>query len=244
MTEQAVERQELAYTYEDLDALGAEAAAAVALLWLARPHLDFDEWVGLVVRALVNFILRGESIGLALGGALPAVDAALIPTGETRRRPAPDSFRPYTDGYSLSPGWRVDPVDLEKRLRIAVETLAGQIPPDAQAGPVLRPVERLASDEPIRAAQAGLQQGRVDAGGSGGYRRGVNPDCCELCFWLWKEGYVYPITHPMHRHIGCRCIPVPTTDAVGRHELSPDDRGLLETLYDNYIRNEKGTGNE
>jgi hypothetical protein len=44
-----------------------------------------------------------------------------------------------------------------------------------------------------------------------GYVRGLSPTACELCEWLWKEGYVYPADQPMHRHPGCTCIPIPTT---------------------------------
>lgn len=68
-----------------------------------------------------------------------------------------------------------------------------------------------------------------------GYRRGINPGCCELCFWLWKEGRVYPIDQPMHRHTGCRCVPVPTTDPVGRWSLSNEEQQLLEALYERYV---------
>jgi len=68
-----------------------------------------------------------------------------------------------------------------------------------------------------------------------GYRRGINPDACELCFWLWKEGYVYPITQPMHRHTGCRCIPVPTTDPVGRWAMTSAEQTMLDTMYERYV---------
>lgn len=72
-----------------------------------------------------------------------------------------------------------------------------------------------------------------------GYRRGINPGCCELCFWLWKEGRVYPIDQPMHRHIGCRCVPVPTTDPVGRWALSDEEIRLLHDLYERYVNEEE-----
>lgn len=74
-----------------------------------------------------------------------------------------------------------------------------------------------------------------------GYRRGVNPGCCELCFWLWKEGRVYDIDQPMHRHVGCRCVPVPTTDPVGRWALSAKETELLAALYDRYVTNKETT---
>lgn len=107
-------------------------------------------------------------------------------------------------------------------------------------------VERIARDEPIQAAQRGYQDGLRAAGPTRvkpilGYRRRINPDACELCYWLWKEGYVYPIDQPMHRHTGCRCVPVPTTDPVGKWKLSPADEALFESLYEKYSapRNER-----
>ena len=38
----------------------------------------------------------------------------------------------------------------------------------------------------------------------------------------------------MHRHIGCRCVPVPTTDPVGRWKMSDDEQKLLTDLYAKY----------
>lgn len=47
-----------------------------------------------------------------------------------------------------------------------------------------------------------------------GYRRGLNAGACELCLWLYKDGYVYPTDQPMHRHTGCQCVQEPTTENV------------------------------
>lgn len=47
-----------------------------------------------------------------------------------------------------------------------------------------------------------------------GYRRGLNAGACELCLWLYKDGYVYPTGQPMHRHTGCQCVQEPTTEKV------------------------------
>ncbi len=85
--------------------------------------------------------------------------------------------------------------------------------------------------------QRGYQDGlRLQNKPVRGYRR-VNPDCCELCFWLWTEGFVYDLDQPVHGHIGCRCVPVPTTDPYGKWALRPDEQALLDHLYAKY---EKG----
>ena len=39
----------------------------------------------------------------------------------------------------------------------------------------------------------------------------------------------------MHRHTGCRCVPVPTTDPFGKWQLSTDDQALLDDLYRKYV---------
>lgn len=119
-------------------------------------------------------------------------------------------------------------------LERAVQTLADQAD--------LGRVERLARDEPIQAAQRGYQDGlRLQDKPVAGYRRGINPDCCELCFWLWKEGFVYDLDQPMHRHTGCRCVPVPTTDPYGKWQLSADDQALLDDLYRKYVTDKRST---
>ncbi len=93
------------------------------------------------------------------------------------------------------------------------------------------PVERYIGLEKNREAR---QTPRTKSVSARGYRRGINPNCCMLCFWLWKEGYVYPLDQPMHRHIGCRCVPVPTTDPVGRWKMSDDEQKVLTDLYAKY----------
>jgi len=42
-----------------------------------------------------------------------------------------------------------------------------------------------------------------------GYTRGLDTDPCELCVWLWRDGFVYPRGQAMYRHPGCSCVPIP-----------------------------------
>lgn len=79
-------------------------------------------------------------------------------------------------------------------------------------------IERLARAEPVNAMQQAIVAA-WDAHGIRGWRRGTDPDPCELCVWLVKAhldpagiGYVYPTSRKFHQHPGCRCIPVPVTE--------------------------------
>lgn len=103
-----------------------------------------------------------------------------------------------------------------------------------QDGNVYEAVGRDEGGRP-RTDALGRMRPRTSSATIRGYRRGINPGCCELCFWLWKEGKVYPIDQPMHRHTGCRCVPVPTTDPVGKWALSDEEMQLLDDLYDRYV---------
>jgi hypothetical protein len=72
-------------------------------------------------------------------------------------------------------------------------------------------VARLARSEPLMAAGRAYSVAIEKSDRVVGYRRGLSPDPCELCMWLWKEGYVYPADQPMHQHPGCTCVPIPVT---------------------------------
>lgn len=246
MTQPAQEQPVL--TYETLDDLGAQTAAAVLAVWALRAELPEAEFVRLLVGVLTNAVLQGEAIGRLFGyQAVPVDGRAIVPVDDVPRRPAPDDFIQRVNDAPL-PEADIDfverQVELTDRLEKAVYTLLSEIPAESTD---LDRIERLAKDEPIAAVQRGYQDGvrlqksvRPDAEKPmDGYRRGINPDCCELCFWLWKEGYVYPISQPMHRHTGCRCVPVPTTDRVGRQPL---DKAEQKTLDDLYARFNEGSG--
>lgn len=66
--------------------------------------------------------------------------------------------------------------------------------------------DRLAEEEPLKAANDALwRAAKANKNKVVGYRRVTEKDRCELCYWLWKEGYVYDLSKPMHRHPRCRC---------------------------------------
>lgn len=123
-------------------------------------------------------------------------------------------------------------------IRLSAEQVGAQV--RDQRGEVYEEYGRDEGGRPLR-DERGRQAPRSTSTTIRGYRRGVNPGCCELCFWLWKEGRVYDIDQPMHRHVGCRCVPVPTTDPVGRWALSAKETELLAALYDRYVTNKEKT---
>lgn len=73
-------------------------------------------------------------------------------------------------------------------------------------------IERYGRSEPANAAQDGYVEAMRRRGIVEGYVRVLNPGACELCYWLWKEGYVYPKDKSFHRHTGCMCYPQPVFD--------------------------------
>lgn len=154
-----------------------------------------------------------------------AVETILEPVLEQLRTPADDIEPPDEPIVDNEPD-----VD-DRRNAVALERALDAV--------TVR-LERIARDEPIQATQRGYQDGIRATKSAQGYRRRVNPDCCELCYWLWKEGYVYDIDQPMHRHTGCRCVPVPTSDPVGKWKLSPADEALFESLYEKYSTDSGG----
>ena len=249
------------FSYATMDDLAAQASAAVVALWALREELPVEEFVSLVVGVVVSSMVQAEQYGRLYGEqAVPLDGRALVPDDGVPRRPSPDhvSQRSQT---APPPEPVIDFVErqqeIEPRVTKAVTTLADE-------GADLQRVERFVVDEVVSQAQRGYQDGiraespepaaqtpveryigleknrearqtpRTKSVSARGYRRGINPNCCMLCFWLWKEGYVYPIDQPMHRHIGCRCVPVPTTDPPGRWKMSDDEQKLLADLYAKY----------
>lgn len=181
-----------AFAYTDLDAIGEESSLALLAWWALRADMDLDQWVSAAAFLLARHVTAARAWGRVRAGLDLTPGQPFYPDP-----PAPDED-------DLLPR-------LEQAWTTAVEVAEERPDPDATA-------ERLARDEPIAAAQAGYQEVLAEAGVTG-YRRALNPDACELCQWLQKShlapgGYVYPIDQPMFRHIGCRCLPEPTTDPI------------------------------
>ena len=70
-------------------------------------------------------------------------------------------------------------------------------------------LDRLAGNEPVSAANDSAMQAMTRSRRVKGWTRGLEGDACELCQWWWREGRVFRPEHPMPRHIGCMCDPVP-----------------------------------
>lgn len=91
------------------------------------------------------------------------------------------------------------------RLTKAVATALGSID---EAEDLTMRLTRLAVAEATAAMQEQLTHSYA-RNGVDGYTRGLDSNACELCMWLYKDGYVYPMDKPFHRHPGCKCTPIP-----------------------------------
>lgn len=49
-----------------------------------------------------------------------------------------------------------------------------------------------------------------------GWKRGLESAACQMCKWWERDGRLWPDSHPMPRHTGCRCqqIPIWTRERV------------------------------
>ena len=74
--------------------------------------------------------------------------------------------------------------------------------------------ERLSFNAPIRSATESFRRGMVSDKRVPTYTRGLEADACQLCQWLYKDGYEYRASKPMHRHPGCVCSQIPTIQGV------------------------------
>lgn len=70
-------------------------------------------------------------------------------------------------------------------------------------------VARIARSEPYEASQRAFTEAVEKSGITKGWIRGLEPDGCQLCRWWWRDGRVWPKDHPMPRHTGCACTPIP-----------------------------------
>lgn len=115
-------------------------------------------------------------------------------------------------------------VDDRPRLHKALETvLASNLDTAMQ-------VERLARNEPLEAATGAFSDGmKRNKRRVSGWTRGLEADACELCRWWWREGRVWRPDHPMPRHVGCTCHPVPTVTTTANYQTQQQHEGAMAT---------------
>lgn len=171
-------------TYEtNVAALGEKTSNLIEGLWVKHMTgvLSFDEFSVTATRLLVSAQAKGVAISeLTLAGYFQQAGLA-VPAFQGLQTVA------STDG-----------------LQKAVATIAAS---DLDTVMQLR---RLATAEVMEAAGNGYQKAMKGYKQIKGYTRGLDSGACELCRWLYKDGFVYPADQKMHRHKGCLCHPVPT----------------------------------
>lgn len=113
-----------------------------------------------------------------------------------------------TDPAAVSAG-ALAPADELERLGKAASTLVSALGEDG----IEDRLTRIGNAEPAHAAQQVVVQTYAE-NGVAGYTRGVNVGACELCQWLYKDGYVYPTGQAMHQHAGCRCVAIPSVSTT------------------------------
>lgn len=238
MSTQVPEPITAALTYVALDELSDEAWALLLVLWLARPEFEsFADWLDSVVDALVELVLGAEEVGYAVGlEAAPNSDplVPVVSNNHTWRKITDFDPEAAQEALQVITTPREEPA-LRERLEKAVVTLV-----EEEAAP--KRVERMVRNEVAQAAVEGQSRALAEREDITGWRRAVEPDCCAICFYLWKEGYVYEPSQPMWTHTGCRCSKVPTTDRAGRHgrdELDQAGRALLDRYYAGQIEDTK-----
>lgn len=84
---------------------------------------------------------------------------------------------------------------------------------DAAQQDVRVKLQRLAAAQPTESAQYQMSQSMRNSRNVAGYVRVLESDACELCEWLYRDGYVYPPQRPLTTHPGCVCTARPVTPA-------------------------------
>lgn len=173
-------------SYEDnMKALAGRSADKLEALWTRHQEgiLSLDEFQRAAAVTLSTIRARGVAIAeLTLGGYLQNALGRV----------------PAFVGVATA--------DTAERLTKAVATISAS---DLDTGMQLR---RLATSEVLDAASSGFSTAIKEHPNVRGYTRGLESDACELCTWLYDDGYVYSSDQPMNTHTGCVCHPVPVID--------------------------------
>lgn len=174
-----------------LTTLTTTTVTAVQKLWTAysKGLIDLVTFQTAMAATVTAANARGGAVGtLALAADLSRMMGELVPPGPV----APPA-------YLLNPG----------RVEKATQTiLGGSGDPQVQ-------LSRIASTEPVEAAQGAYQDGIARSPLLQGWERGLEVDACQLCTWWARlddvgEPRIWPKDHKMPTHKGCRCMPVPT----------------------------------
>lgn len=174
-----------------LNTLTTATVKAVQKLWAAysKGAIDLVTFQTAMAATVTAANARGGAVGtLALAADLSRMMGELVTPGPVG-----------TPAYLLAPG----------RVGKAVETiLSGDGAPEVQ-------LARIASTEPVEAAQGAYGEGIARSKLLEGWERGLETDACQLCIWWARlddvgEPRIWPKDHRMPTHKGCRCMPVPT----------------------------------
>lgn len=179
--------------YEDRVTAIADAAAATSLaLWAAFKEgaYTYAEFSDLSADIISQSMAKGVTVAqLTFAGYLKA-GLGYIP----EQAPPPP------------------PEDNRGKLRKALDSIFGEDPANLSTEAIEKAeiqLERLATSEVKTASGRGFYNALWVSEDVDFYTRGLERGHCELCFWLWKEGYEYPTSTYFYMHPGCVCHPVP-----------------------------------
>lgn len=110
-----------------------------------------------------------------------------------------------TETGVVVPALGISPPDNGPGLREGLSALLAVVDPEDPAARVAR----MGRAETAGAFQDGYSEAMRERPEVGGYVRVLNAGACELCHWLYRDGYVWPAGKSFHRHPGCGCHPGP-----------------------------------
>lgn len=187
----------MSYT-ETLHELGQETQRQVLALWELVPDElspdDFDELAAVIV-----------ATASAQGAALAELSLLVAVAGELGTAAA----APAAVAPSLH---HLDTGRLTRAFRTARES-------STTGDPTAR-LARLARAEPVESSQRAYSRAIAEHPAVTGWVRALDADPCQLCRWWWREGRIWPSSHPMPTHKGCECHPKP----VVAHNIRPVSR--------------------
>lgn len=110
-----------------------------------------------------------------------------------------------TETGIVTPALGLTPPDNGPGLRDGLVALLAVVDEEA---PEAR-VARMGRAETAGAFQDAYSEAMRERSEVSGYVRVLNASACQLCQWLYRDGYVWPVHKDFHRHPGCGCHPGP-----------------------------------